>query len=70
MLHRTIRLHRKDSVFTYAILESLEGMTSYTTLPDTPGQTYRDLELCIAPGFAEEIDAVIEGLRKKFPVIG
>ncbi|MBI2604849.1 MAG: hypothetical protein HYW49_02090 [Deltaproteobacteria bacterium] len=69
MLHRTIRLHRKDSAFTYAILESLEGMTSYTTLSDAPGQMHRDLELCIAPGFAGEVDAVIEGLRKKFPVI-
>jgi hypothetical protein len=69
MIKKTIRLHRKDSAFVYAILESLEGMTSYSTLPDAPGESHRDLLLCIAPAFEKEIEATLEGMRKKFPII-
>jgi len=66
---RTVRVHRKDSAFLYAILESLEGMVSYTTLPDAPGATHRDIELCIPKGFDQEVSAVVDGLRKKFPIL-
>lgn len=69
MIKKIIRVHRRDSAFVYAILESLEGMTSFSTLPDAPGQNYRDLELHIAPGFAEGVEKVLDGLRKKFPVV-
>lgn len=69
MIRKIIRVHRKDSAFVYAILESLEGMTSFSTLPDHPGQDYRELELSIAPGFATEVEEVLNGLRKKFPIL-
>lgn len=69
MIRKILRVHRRDSAFVYAILESLEGMTSFSTLPDAVGQEFRELELHIAPGFAEEVEKVIDGLRKKFPVI-
>lgn len=72
MLRKIIRVHRRDSAFVYAILESLEGMVSYSTLSNAPGQNqldYRELELSIAPGFAEEVETVLNGLRKKFPII-
>ncbi|MBI3543452.1 MAG: DUF4911 domain-containing protein [Deltaproteobacteria bacterium] len=66
---RIIRVHRRDAAFVYAILESLDGMTSFTTLPDAPGQDYRELELHVAPGFAADLETVLNGLRKKFPVL-
>ena len=69
MIRKIIRVHRRDAAFVYAILESLEGMTSFTTLPDVPGQDYRELELFIAPAFAEDLEVVLSGLRQKFPVI-
>jgi hypothetical protein len=73
MMHRKIiRVHRKDSAFVYAILESLEGMTSYSTLDQPAGEqhaSHRDLELHIAPGFAAEVEIVLDGMRKKFPII-
>lgn len=70
MIKKKIRVHRRDSAFTYAILESLEGMASYSTLPDNePGQSFRDLALCIPEAFEREIQDVLEGLRKKFPVL-
>lgn len=69
MIRKIIRVHRRDAAFVYAILESLEGMASYSTLPDAPGQDYREVELSVANGFLDEIDTVLNGLRKKFPII-
>ena len=66
---KVIRIHRRDSAFVYAILESLDGMTSYSTLPDAPGQDFRRLELHISPDFEAEIATVLDGLRKKVPII-
>lgn len=69
MIHKVIRVHRKNSAFVYAILESLEGMASFSTLPDQPGAEHRDLELRIPPSFLSEIEVVLDGLRKKFPIV-
>jgi hypothetical protein len=70
MVIKRIRVNRKDSAFVYAILESLEGMASFSTLPDeSPGQGFRDLELSIPEPFLESLDQVLEGLRKKFPIL-
>ncbi len=74
MIQKKIRVHKKDSAFTYAILESLDGMVSFSTLDkvdghNAKGQDFRDLALFIPDGFVEEMAIIIEGLRKKFPVI-
>ena len=69
MIRKIIRVHRRDSAFVYAILESLEGMTSYGTLPDAKSHDYRLLELSISPGYAAEMEVILNGLRTKFPII-
>ena len=68
-IRKVIRVHRRDSAFVYAVLESLEGMTSYATLDDVPSQNYRELALTISPGFAVEVETVLDGMRKRFPII-
>ena len=67
MIRKIIRVRRRDSAFVYAILESLEGMTSFSTLSECNSQDYRELELSIVPGFAAEVETVLDGMRKKFP---
>jgi hypothetical protein len=69
MIHKTIRVHRRDSAFIYAILESLEGMASFSTLPDEPGQTHRDIALFIPPSCERDINIILDGMRKKFPIL-
>lgn len=69
MLTKTIRVHRRDSAFVYAILESLEGMASFSTLPDDKTQNYRDISLSISREFVQELDIVLSGLRKRITVI-
>lgn len=69
MLRKKIRILKKDAAFVYAIFESLEGMVSYSTLTDETGRlNYRDLELFIPLGYSEDVEIVLEGLRKKLPL--
>ena len=69
MIEKRIRLHKKDTAFVYAILESLEGMTMYSTLPDEPGTIHRDLKLVIPEGFVSDIEKILDGMRNKFPIL-
>ncbi len=70
MIHKKVRVHKKDSAFLYAILESLEGAASFSTLDATvKDQTYRDIEICISPGFLDEIESIIQTLRKKISIL-
>lgn len=70
MIRKTIRVRKYDSAFVYAIFESLEGMLAYSTLPELQtGQDFRDLDLLISEGFQNEVEEVLNGFRKKFPVL-
>ena len=68
MIRKIIRVARSDSAFVYAILESLEGMASYSTVGDLD-RGYRQIELHVSKGFAPEVDAALEGLRKRIPIL-
>jgi hypothetical protein len=62
VIRKVIRVKKEDSAFVYAILESHEGITSYSTLPHEVGCPYRDLELQIPVGFQNEVDTVLKQL--------
>lgn len=59
---RRIRVRKEDSAFVYCILESHEGIVSYSTLEHRPGDPHRDLELQIPAGLAFEVDEVLKEL--------
>lgn len=61
-VRRKIRVKKEDSAFVYFILESYEGITSYSTLEFKPGDGYRDLELRIPPDFINEVDDLLKRL--------
>jgi hypothetical protein len=69
MIIKTIRVHQQDSAFVYAISESLEGSLSCTTLASQKGEAYRDIELCIVSQELNDVQKVLEGMRKKFPIL-
>lgn len=62
-VRRTIRLRKEDTAYVYFVLESHEGLTSYSTLEHRPGDAYRDLELRIPPDFVVETEALLERLQ-------
>ncbi len=59
-IRRKIRVRKEDSVFVYFILESYEGITSYSTLPFDKGDLHRDLELRIPPDFLHEVEELLK----------
>lgn len=59
---KNIRVKKEDSAFVYMILESYEGITSYSTLDHKTGDAYRDLELRIPPDFVEEVEDLLKQL--------
>lgn len=69
MVSKIIRVPKKNSAFVYAILESLEGMASYSTLDKSVGKNFRDLQLFIPEAFVGDINFVLESLRKEFPIL-
>jgi hypothetical protein len=61
-IRRTIRVKKEDSAFVYFILESYEGIASYSTLDFKQGEAFRDLELRIPPDFQFEVDDLLNQL--------
>ncbi len=61
-IFKKIRVRKEDSAFVYFMLESYEGIASYSTLPHTVGDSHRDLELRIPPDFVSEVDELLGSL--------
>ena len=66
-LSKIVRVRREDSAFVYAVFESLEGMVSVSTV--NFDQLFCDLSLEIPDAFVSDMESVLEGLRKKMPII-
>ena len=59
-IRRVIRVRKEDSAYIYFILESYEGITSYSTLDFEAGSPYRDLELRIPQDFLSEVEDLLK----------
>jgi hypothetical protein len=59
-MKRVIRVKKEDSAYVYFILESYEGLTSYSTLDFEVGCPYRDLELRIPVDFLTEVEELLK----------
>lgn len=62
---KTVRVKKEDSAYVYAILESYEGITSYSTLDFKREDPFRDLELRIPTDFIEETQQVLRRLQEE-----
>jgi hypothetical protein len=61
-IYKKIRVRKEDSAFVYFILESYEGISSYSTLDHKVGDPHRDLELRIPPDFLNEVQELLKEL--------
>jgi len=61
-IYKNIRVRKEDSAYVYFILESYEGIASYSTLAHRPEDPHRDLELRIPPDFLTEVDELLRSL--------
>ena len=61
---RWIRLRRKDIAYFKFIIESYEGLAILRT--QDPHEAV--VELMVAPGWEEDVDEILEGIRKEIPL--
>ena len=61
-IRKRIRVRKQDTAFIYFILESYEGIASYSTLDSHPGDAHRDLELIIPTDFEAEVASLLKDL--------
>lgn len=59
---KLIRVRKEDTAFLYFLLESYEGITSYSTLDFETGDPYRVMELRIPPDFVAEVEELLKSL--------
>lgn len=61
-IQKRIRVRKEDSAYLYALLESYEGVASYSTLPHQTGDLFRDLELSIPSAFVTQVEELLQSL--------
>ena len=59
---RRIRVRKEESAYVYNVLESYEGLASYSTLDHKPGDAHRDLELNVPWAFQDEVEELLKHL--------
>jgi hypothetical protein len=62
---KVIRVRKQDSAYVYFIMESYEGIVSYSTLPNGTGDAHRDLELRYSRHFADEVEEMLQTLSNE-----
>lgn len=60
--HEIWRVKKEDSAFVYFILESMEGVASYSTLLHHEGDRHRDIEVRVPGDLQTEFQEVKEAL--------
>lgn len=63
-----IRLPKADSAFVYFQLEANEGLCFYSTLEDSLGTPYRDLELSGHVSIRPEFNKMFSYLQEKIEI--
>lgn len=58
-----LRTKKEDSAYLYKILESYEGLTNYSTLPEEKSHPYRDVILHLAPDLKPELERLLGHLK-------
>ena len=63
-----LRVKKADSAYLYRVLESYEGITNFSTLPEPPGVPYRDVLLHIAPDFLPAVERLVAHLKQEMEI--
>jgi hypothetical protein len=58
-----LRTRKADSAYLYQVLESYEGLTNYSTLPEQKGSPFREVELHIAPDLRPAVETLLRRLQ-------
>jgi len=58
-LKKRIRVPKEETVFLYALLESYEGLASYSTVDFSTATSYRDMELRYSVNFKKDVERLL-----------
>lgn len=64
MARKVFRTRKQDSAYVYAILESYEGLVSYSTLDGQPADLHRDLEITFSPETEPDVSVLLNSLTE------
>jgi len=64
MARKVFRSRKQDSAYVYAILESYEGVVSYSTLDGQPTDLHRDLEITYSPETEKDVLLLLQSLSE------
>lgn len=64
-----VRTSKEYSVFIYFLMESLEGVTAYTTIMHSAGDLHRDLLLTVPECFLGELLEFIGDCGKEVSIV-
>ena len=65
IIQKTIRVDKKETAFVKHILEWYESFATVTTIDNNEAL----LELSILPGFKEDVEQLIDSLKKEIEVL-
>jgi hypothetical protein len=68
LLHYVIRVPKDQASFVYFTLESHENLAFYSTLDDSLGTKFRDIDLKAPIEWKNEVDHLLVQLSKSFPI--
>jgi hypothetical protein len=63
-----IRVRKQDAAYLYQVLESYEGLASYSTVSLEKDLPYRDIALHIAPDLRAEVELLVGRLSREIPL--
>ncbi|MBT7767806.1 MAG: hypothetical protein HN730_11665 [Bdellovibrionales bacterium] len=63
-----IRVPKQEAAYTYFILEASEGFCFYSTIDESLGEGYRDIELVTPIKFKQDIDLLLAKLGTQYKV--
>lgn len=63
-----IRVNKCDAAFLYQLLESYEGVCSYSTLENEKGDAFRDVELASPESLRPDLEKMLLGIRTEIPM--
>lgn len=64
MARKVFRSRKQDSAYVYAILESYEGLVSYSTLDGQASDLHRDLEITFSPETEKDVSVLLNSLSE------
>ena len=68
VIHLIIRVPKSEAAFTYFQLEANEGLCFYSTLDNSLGEPFRDIEIFAPECFETELRHLLDTLAKQYPI--